>query len=305
MNTLITNAIRTVWNLWGIANFWVRVAIFVIVVSPTAVSLVALAGSPTATAIVVLLPIICIAGIFLWEIDPLVIPILQRTPGIKDAVNAGIKIIKKIVAVEFLMGVYFTLVPIHGRPGFLAPILLVIVAIIALWSSELKWEWAWSGLVMTLVVLTLLVIFPLRMERIEKEGVLPIMEKETRSFLFGPKPKTVSLVVPPAPSAHVITPAVPIPPRPAQSRPMWELRDVPSYGKLEVPLEAGWKIDSLLGRVIITTPKNEVYYAEPGVKIPVKKKQVAGTYTIEADPRGSTQKIKIKTWKISHPHSWE
>jgi len=186
MNTLITQALQAVWNIWGIANFWVRLAITVIVVSPVMVAMASLTGSLTLTAITALFPVLALAWVFLFQVDPLIIPLLQRTPGIRDTFNAGIKLFKKIVAVEILMGVYFTLVPIHNRPSFIAPIFLIIVALLSLWASELKWGWAWKGLIGTLVVLTLLVIFPLKKERVEKEGVLPIVDNEVRNFLFGP-----------------------------------------------------------------------------------------------------------------------
>src|SRR3989338_7994703 len=106
MNTLITQALQAVWNIWGIANFWVRLAITVIVVSPVMVAMASLTGSLTLTAITALFPVLALAWVFLFQVDPLIIPLLQRTPGIRGTFNAGIKLFKKIVAVEILMGGY-------------------------------------------------------------------------------------------------------------------------------------------------------------------------------------------------------
>lgn len=296
MNAFITNLVRAIWGLWGIANYWTRWAIFIIVISPVAISVVALWGNIVATSIFALLPIVAITLIFLRYIDPLAVPVLETIPGVKDIVSAGIKGLRKFIAVELLMGVYFTFVPIHRRPDLLVPILLVMVALAALLTTDLKWGWASNILVAILIILTFLTFYSLKEndkvsgdtnERVGDVGVVPAIGRTTRNFLFG-KPE-------PTPPTHDTTP----PAASSTSTPTghcqgpWEVREleVPAGG---LPVYVCWGWTSWAdGPVTMTTPDGNVYHDRPGAeKTPVDIRNV--TVIFRADPKESSRRVYVK-----------
>lgn len=136
------NTFEEIWNffldLWDTGNFWVRIAIVMLIAWPIAIFLAALLfSSQWLTAIVALIPLFALFLFLFAFIDPLVWAVVAQFEGGRKA----IRWLGAIIGIELLIGVLLSIVPVGNDRKLLPLLLLSIFAVIFVqfFPSE-KWR---------------------------------------------------------------------------------------------------------------------------------------------------------------------
>lgn len=133
-------------NLWGVGNFWLRVAILIVASWPVFAAFAAFSASPAFTAAVALLPLFAGVLVLLLAFDPLFLAALG-TFGFGRSVLA---VLGTIIGAELAIGVFFSLVPFGRDPQLVIPALLVMAALAFFFVSGVK------GRVVTVLMMVLM-----------------------------------------------------------------------------------------------------------------------------------------------------
>lgn len=152
----IIRRIITLWvpELWRRGNHITRLSIILITSWPVAIIIIALAGVPTLTAIVALMPAIALIVLAVQMKHPVLLPIFATIEGGQTVMRW----IATIVGVELAIGLYFAIVPINNRPA-LVPILILAMLVALLLSVGVKSKitgFAKSAAVITIIVVTIM-----------------------------------------------------------------------------------------------------------------------------------------------------
>lgn len=122
------NTLAELWAifvaLWNTGNRIARAAILLIVLWPALVAVIALIGFPAITSIVALVPVMAIALSIVAAIDPIVIAVIAAFKKGRTVFTW----IATIIAMELVLGVYFSVVPIWNDRGLVPVVVLVAVA---------------------------------------------------------------------------------------------------------------------------------------------------------------------------------
>lgn len=125
MNALFGNIWRVVVALWGIGNFWLRVAIAIVASWPVLIVLAALFGWSALTATVALLPLVSLVIILMTSFDPAFLAVLGFFGGGRTVLGW----IASIIGIELTIGTYFAAVPVANDRTLIPLAILVILAI--------------------------------------------------------------------------------------------------------------------------------------------------------------------------------
>jgi len=169
-------------GLWNTGNRWIRWAIVISIVWPLAILQIALLGWQSMVSYIALIPLFIILLLFIAWLNPLVVVAVAVIPGGKRALRwlAG------IIAVELMIGIYLSLVPIIKNPGFLPLLILVITAIAFIRISPIRTKWVKTILYISVVIITLAFFIPNTMKAVGEKS--DNWDKEWAESIRKPKP---------------------------------------------------------------------------------------------------------------------
>ncbi len=153
------NSLQELWAifvaLWNTGNRLIRYAILLMTGWSIAIAVIATAGSPMATAIVAMIPLV--AGILMATafMDPLVFALI----GAFNFGRKAMKLIAAIIAAELVIGIYFSVVPVWNDKELIPVIVLIAVSIFFLVIGTRGKIQKTAVSAMTLVAIILTAIF--------------------------------------------------------------------------------------------------------------------------------------------------
>ncbi len=125
-------AIPIIARLWEVGTLIVRTSLIVLLAFPLLITIVAFVGAPWLVATVTILVFVAMLGAGIISINPLLIGILATNSRVRN----GLKRIAGVLAIELLVGVYFTLMSPFLKVGATLVILLLFFSLFFLALAE-------------------------------------------------------------------------------------------------------------------------------------------------------------------------
>ena len=178
--------LQEIWAIivvfWNTGNRWIRWALVIFMSWPVA-TIISAISVPLLVPYIALLPLFTIVLLFIAWLDPLVVVAIAAFPKGRMA----LKWLAGIIAVELVIGIYLSVVPVINNPVLVPLLILVITAMVFLFISPIKNKWAKRILYVLVVIITIIFFLPNTMKAIKEKGKR--WDERTAISLLEEKPK--------------------------------------------------------------------------------------------------------------------
>lgn len=190
MITLLQEIWGVVVALWNTGNRWVRWAIAIIASWPLLMIYFSISPASALVPYTALLPLFAVILLFIAWLDPLVVVAIAAFPKGRTV----LKWLAGIIAVELIIGIYLSVVPVINNPALVPLLILIVAAMVFLFISPIKNKWTKRILYALVVIITLSFFFPNIMKAIREKGekwdkktAVSLLEEEPKRLLTPPR----------------------------------------------------------------------------------------------------------------------
>ena len=156
-------------DLWDTGNFWIRLAVVLILVWPVLFTLAVLGGVRGDMAVALVLMPAGALILLLLVIPPMLLVLLATVPfpfpsrkeragpqGEKreQAFRKALKFLTLIAGIETAIGVYVAGVPVWNDPGLILWLLAITVVFVLLWLGGVRHKWLTLSFVVAILAIT-------------------------------------------------------------------------------------------------------------------------------------------------------